>query len=61
MIAPDEAEVSRSSDAPSHELVEVATEAQLEERNGRLLVQMGGRYVVRRQHSHEPNTCLPEA
>lgn len=33
----------------AHDLIEVATEAQLE-RNGRLLVQMGGRHLVRTQH-----------
>ena len=34
----------------AHELTEVATEAQLRGRNGRLLVQTGGRHLVRTQH-----------
>ena len=32
----------------SHELTEVATDAQLHEKNGRLLVQTSGRHVVLR-------------
>ena len=44
--APDE--IDLSSEAPSsHELTEVATEAQLMGQNGRILVQTNGRHVVR--------------
>lgn len=43
---------SSLSPEPTRELTEVATDAQLKERNGRLLVQVGGRYLVR-------TPCMP--
>ena len=45
--APDERTNASSELQPPHGLTEVATEVQLMGRNGRLLVQLGSRYVVR--------------
>ena len=50
-----EAVTTRGTDA--HELTEVATEAELQGRSGRLLVQMGGRNVVRTQE-HSTRTHI---
>ena len=41
----------------AHELTEVATEAALRGRNGRLLVQTGGRHLVRAHSTLRTSTC----